>query len=83
MEELFVMANWFNKQNRLVQIILLLIPFVNWIVEILVRWSEVLSSKKINVLNLVAAILVTFFGLAWGWVDIVWCLLFNHMTFVK
>ncbi len=83
MEELFVMANWFNKQSRLVQIILLLIPFVNWIVELLVRWSAVFSSKKVNVLNLIAAIIVTFVGVVWGWVDIVWCLLFNHMTFVK
>ena len=24
------MATWFNKQSRLVQILLLLIPFVNW-----------------------------------------------------
>ena len=31
------MATWFNKQSRLVQIILLLIPIVNWVVEILVR----------------------------------------------
>ena len=31
---------WFNKQSRLVQIILLLIPGVNWITEILVRWKR-------------------------------------------
>lgn len=30
---------WFNKQSRLVQLILLLIPGVNWITEIVVRWS--------------------------------------------
>ena len=30
---------WFNKLPRLVQIILLLIPGVNWAVEIVVRWS--------------------------------------------
>lgn len=28
------MEKWFEKQSRLVQILLLLIPFVNWIVEI-------------------------------------------------
>lgn len=32
------MAVWFNKQSRLVQILLLLIPGVNWVVEILIRW---------------------------------------------
>lgn len=30
---------WFNKQSRIVQLILLLIPVVNWIVELVVRWS--------------------------------------------
>ncbi len=28
---------WFNKQSRIVQLILLLIPVVNWIVELVVR----------------------------------------------
>lgn len=77
------MAKWFNKQSRLVQIILLLIPGVNWVVEVLVRWSSVIHSKKKNVLNVIAAILVTFIGLAWGWIDVVWCLLFKRLTFTK
>ena len=34
------MEKWFEKQSRLVQIILLLIPVVNWVVEILVRWEH-------------------------------------------
>ena len=75
------MATWFNKQSRLVQIILLLIPIVNWVVEILVRWSAFLKTKSI--LTLIFAILVTFFGLAIGWVDVVWFLLFKTMTFAK
>ena len=28
---------WFEKQDRIVKIILLIIPFVGWIVEVLVR----------------------------------------------
>lgn len=75
------MSTWFNKQSRLVQILLLLIPFVNWVTEICVRWSSWLKSKSI--ISLLVAILVTFFGVFWGWVDIVWCLLFNHLTFAK
>ncbi len=75
------MAKWFNKQSRLVQIILLLIPIVNWVVEILVRWSAFLTTKSI--LQLIFAILVTFFGLAIGWLDVIWCLLFKHMIFAK
>ena len=75
------MASWFNRQSRLIQIILLLIPGINWIVEILVRWSAFLKTKSL--ITLVVAILVTFFGLAFGWLDLVWCLLFKHLIFTN
>ncbi len=75
------MAKWFNRQSRLIQILLLLIPGVNWVVEILVRWSAFFTTKSI--LQLIVAILVTFFGLAFGWLDVIWCLLFKHMIFAK
>jgi len=75
------MAKWFNKQSRLVQIILLLIPFVNWIVEILVRWSAFLKTK--NIITLITAIVVTFAGVFIGWLDCIWCLLFKHLIFAK
>ena len=75
------MATWFNKQSRLVQIILLLIPVVNWFVEILVRWSAFLKTKSL--VTLLIAVLVTFFGLAFGWIDLIWCLLFKHLIFAK
>ncbi|MDE6550021.1 MAG: hypothetical protein K2M44_00765 [Clostridia bacterium] len=75
------MATWFNKQSRLIQIILLIIPFVNWIVEVCVRWSAFLKTK--NIITLITAIVVTFGGLFIGWLDAVWCLLFKHMIFAK
>ena len=68
---------WFNKQSRLVQIILLLIPGVNWITEILVRWSNYL--KKGGNVRLIISIIVTIFGLVFGWIDLVWLLLFNKL----
>lgn len=74
-------VGWFNGQPRIIQIILLLVPGVNWVLEILVRWSSALNRK--SVISLVVAILVTFFGLAFGWIDLVWCLLFKHMIFAK
>ncbi len=74
-------ATWFNKQSRLIQILLLLIPVVNWVTEILVRWSAALKTKSL--ITIVVAILVTFFGLVFGWVDLVWCLLFKHLIFAK
>ena len=51
------MATWFNRQSRLIQIILLLIPVVNWVIEIVVRWSAFLKTKSL--VTLVVAILVT------------------------
>lgn len=75
------MVSWFNKQNRLIQFLLLLIPVVNWVVEVVVRWSSFLKSKSI--IELVLAILVTFVGLAYGWIDMIWVLLFGHLTFAK
>ena len=69
----------FERLPRLFQIILLLIPGVNWITEVLVRWSHAL--KKNDPIKLVIAIVVTVFGVVVGWVDVVWCLLFKHMIF--
>lgn len=71
---------WFNKLPRLVQIILLLIPGVNWVVEIIVRWSTWL--KKGGVLRLVICIIVTIpTGIIIGWLDMIWCLLFKKLCF--
>lgn len=71
------MEKWFEKQSKLVQIILLLIPVVNWIVEVGVRWSHAL--KKGSLLKYIIAIVVTFGGLFIGWLDMIWCLLFGHL----
>lgn len=74
-------AVWFNGLPRLVQIILLLIPGVNQVVEIVIRWSAFIHTKSI--LTLVVAIIVTFFGFVFGWVDVIWCLLFKHLIFAN
>lgn len=68
---------WFNRQSRLVQILLLLIPGVNWIVEIIVRWSTFL--KKGGLIRLIVCIIVTIFGIVFGWIDLVWVLLFKKL----
>ena len=73
------MAKKFFQLPRLAQIILLILPFVGWIVELVIRWSAVL--EKFTLLNLVAALLYTFFG--WGFIlqilDIVWIILYKHL----
>ena len=70
---------WFHKQSKIIQIVLLIIPFVGWIMELLVRWSAWLKNKE--VLNLVVALVVTF--TAWlpfiHWVDAVWVALYNKL----
>lgn len=76
------MKAWFNKQSRVVQIILLLIPFVNWVVELCVRWPDFLEKK--DPLKLVVAIIATFpTGNILGWVDLVWCLVYKHLILAK
>ena len=47
---------WFNKQSRLIQLLLLIIPGVNWVTEIVVRWSTWL--KKKGLLRLLICIFV-------------------------
>lgn len=71
------MEKWFEKQSRLVQILLLFIPVVNWCVEVLVRWSHAL--RKGSLVKYLIAIIVTFFGLFIGWLDMIWCLLFKRL----
>ena len=70
---------WFNKLSHLVQIILLLIPGVNWVVEIIVRWGTFI--KKPGALRLVICLRVTVFGIVVGWLDMIWCLLFKKLCF--
>lgn len=74
------MDAWFHKQNKLIQVLLLLIPVVNYIVEILVRWSAFL--KKGGFLRLIVCIIVTIpTGIIIGWLDAIWTLLFNKLLF--
>lgn len=71
------MDKWFHKQSKLVQVLLLIIPIVNWFVEVLVRWSSFL--KKGGALRLVISLIVTIGGLFIGWVDAIWTLIFNKL----
>ena len=81
MEVNLEMKACFNSCPRLVQVILLLIPVVNWIVEILVRGDEFLHTK--GLIDLVMLILAVLSVGILGWVDLVWSLLFKHLIFAK
>ena len=68
----------FEELPKLIQIILLFIPVVNWVTEVLVRWSHALRKK--SGLKYIIAFLVTIpSGIIIGWLDAVWCLLFGHL----
>ena len=73
------MAKKFQSLPRLVQIILLLIPVVNWVTEVIVRVSAIFEIFRLR--NLIGLILAIFFGFVFGWVDIIWCLIFKHLIF--
>lgn len=75
------MAKWFYKQSKLIQVLFLLIPGLNWFTEICVRWSAFFKRKSI--ITLLFAILFSVGGLVFGWVDLIWILLFNHLLFAK
>lgn len=72
---------WYNKQDRLIKIILLVIPFVGWVVEVLIRISAFL--KKQTVLNLAGLILFGVFGSVITYADLVWILLTNHHVLME
>ncbi len=72
---------WFNSQSRLVQILLLLIPGVNWIIEIIVRVSAVIEKPTLeNILGVIFGVILPCIS---GWVDLIWVLLFKHLFLAK
>ena len=75
------MAKAFQKLPRLVQLLLLLIPGVNWVVEIVVRVSAVL--EKTTLYNVIGVIFGIFVPVINGWIDLIWILLFGHLLFTK
>lgn len=69
---------------RLVKIILLLIPFVNWIVELVLRWGDLID-RGVSLGRLLITLIVTLTGWAY-WVeviDIIVLLFTNHFWLLK
>ncbi len=67
----------FYKLNKVVQILLLAIPFVNLITEIVVRGSKLL--KDANLINLVLLILSIITIGIFGWIDVICILLTDKL----
>ena len=70
---------WFYNQSKLVQVILLLVPFVGWVAELLIRLSVLLRDK--SVINII--VFVVFVVVGWGWVlavaDLIYLLIKGHL----
>lgn len=70
---------WFNKQSVLLKVILLLIPFVGWVVECLIRLSVMLRTK--SVLHIVVFFVFVFVG--WtqilSIIDLIYMVLTGHL----
>ena len=54
---------WFNSQSTLIKAILLLLPFVGWVCECLVRLSVALRTKS----GVHVVVFVLFLVVGWGW----------------
>ena len=74
---------WFNNQDRLIQVILLILPLVGWVVECLVRLSVALNKK--DVVSIVVFVLFLLVG--WGWIlgviDLVYLILKGHLILAE
>ena len=74
---------WFNKQSVLLKAILLLLPFVGWVCECLVRLSVALRTK--SVIHIVVFLAFLFIG--WGWIlgviDFVYMLMTGHLILAE
>ncbi len=62
------MLKKFMELSKVLRIVLLAIPFCNWIVELVLRWSLVIEKKDLG--SVLVAVIATFgFGIILGWVD--------------
>ena len=70
---------WFYKQDKLLQIILLIIPFVGWVAELLIRFS--VMTRTMSALHVLVFIL--FLVLGWGWflclIDLIYLAIKGHL----
>ena len=72
---------WFEEQALWLKIVLLIIPFVGWVVEILIRVSAVI--RKASVLNIVGLVIGVIGGLIWAIVDLVFVILTGKLLLLE
>ena len=66
---------WFEEQKLWLKIVLLVIPFVNFVVEVLVRVSALIrKSSTLNIVGLIVGVIGSGFWV-WGLIDLVFVIL--------
>ena len=63
------MTAWFNKQSKVLRIILMIIPFVNWIIDLVIRIEALI--KKQSTTNIIGLILVVVVGYIFAFIDLI------------
>ena len=72
------MLRWFNRRMRGIQVLFLLIPGMNMVMEIGIRWTK--FGEHPNAGYFLLALFTTIGGMFIMLViDFIWCLLFHHM----
>lgn len=72
---------WFEQQSLLIKVILLIIPFVGWVVEVLVRLSAVLrNASTLNIIGLVIGIIGNW---VWSVVDLIFLLVTGKLLLLE
>ena len=72
---------WFKEQSLIVKVILLIIPFVGWVVEILVRLSAVLRNGSTN--NIIGLVLGVIGNWFWQIVDLIYLILKGDLLLLE
>lgn len=71
----------FRDLPKLVRILLLLIPILNWITEVVIRWNH--AKREGTNFYLVLAIIYTFFGQILGFVDLIYNIVYDKLLFME
>jgi hypothetical protein len=72
---------WFEEQALWLKIVLLVIPFVGWVVEILIRVSAII--RKQSVINIVGLVIGVIGGLIWAIVDLVFVIISGNLLLLE
>ena len=72
---------WFEEQALWLKIVLLIIPFVGWVMEILIRVSAVIrKSSTLNIVGLVIGVIGNWF---WSVIDLIYMIIKGQLLLVK